>query len=222
VTELGFLAAYVSPDGDGKRNTPPMHASYWYPLYGRCQELGVPIIVHGTDPPPDLSADASDLNRLYELNFMVPQSIAMATLRQHPELFERFPGLRIIVCHCGGFVDRLGENSPFRARANSQRLPEGLFTDTAAYDLEFLALAIKQRGAAQFAFGSEAPGAGTEPRPGTERSADDLVPMFEEHPTLSFLSDREKADILHNAPARLAPGLADPLTHNAAARTKAY
>jgi predicted TIM-barrel fold metal-dependent hydrolase len=222
VRELGFVAAYVSPDSNGRGVTPPMDAPYWYPLYEHCQGLGVPIIVHGTDPPPNPNSDTTNLNRLYELNFMVPQSVAMATLRQHPELFERFPGLRIIVCHCGGFVDRLGEDAPFRAKVNEQRLSEGLFADTAAYDLDFLSLAIKQRGASQFAFGSEAPGAGTEMRPGTERTADDLVPMFAEHPTLSFISDGERADILHNTPARLVPGLADPLAHNAAAGANAY
>jgi hypothetical protein len=163
-----------------------------------------------------------EMVRYFEFNFMVPQSIAMVTLRQHPEIFERFPGLRIIVCHCGGFVDRLGENAPFRARENQERLSQGLFYDTAAYDLDFMALAIKQRGVSQFAFGTEAPGSGVEPRPGTEHSADDLIPMFESHPTLSFLSDAEKTDILHHTPARLAPGLADPAAQNAKARVKAY
>jgi predicted TIM-barrel fold metal-dependent hydrolase len=165
---------------------------------------------------------AMEMTRYFEFNFMAPQSIATATLRQHPEIFERFPGLRIIVCHCGAFLDRLGENAPFRAKENKDRLSQGLFYDTAAYDLDFIALAIKQRGASQFAFGTEAPGSGTDLRPGTERTADDLIPMFESHPTLGFLSDEEKADILHHTPAKLAPGLADAAAQNAKARVKAY
>jgi len=146
----------------------------------------------------------------------------MATLRQHPEVFERFPGLRIIVCHCGGFIDRLGEDAPFRAKDTKERVAGGLFYDTAAYDLDFLSLAIKQRGPSQFTFGTEAPGSGTELRPGTKYTADDLIPMFESHPTLSFMSDQEKTDILHNTPAKLAPGLADAAAQNAKARVKAY
>jgi predicted TIM-barrel fold metal-dependent hydrolase len=221
VTELGFVAAYVSPDPTGKGNTPPMHTAYWYPLYAKCQELGVPILVHGTDVP-NPQFHAWEMNRYFEFSFMVPQSIATVTLRQHPELFERFPGLRIIVCHCGAFLDRLGPNAPFRARDNHDRLAQGLFYDTASYDLDFLALAIKQRGVAQFAFGTETPGSGTEPRPGTQYTADDLVPMFESHAALSFLSDQEKTNVLHHTPARLAPGLADTAAQNARARAKAY
>ncbi len=221
VKELGFVATYVSPDINGKGSTPPMNTPYWYPLYEKCQELGVPIIVHGTDVV-NPNFHAMDMNRYFEFNFMVPQSIAMATLRQHPEIFERFPGLKIIVCHCGGFLDRLGEDAPFRAKGNKDRLAEGLFYDTAAYDMDFLSLAIKQRGTSQFTFGTEAPGSGIEPRPGTKYSADDLIPMFESHPALSFMSEKEKTDILHNTPAKLAPGLADATAQNAKARVKAY
>ncbi|HZT07589.1 MAG TPA: amidohydrolase family protein [Chloroflexota bacterium] len=221
VTELGFVAAYVSPDPNGKGNTPPMHSPYWFPLYQRCQDLGVPIIVHGTDVV-DPKFHAWEMNRYFEFGFMVPQSIAMATLRQHPEVFERFPGLRIIICHCGGFIDRLGENAAFRAKEHRDRVAGGLFFDTAAYDTDFLALAIKQRGFTQFTFGTEAPGSGVEIRPGTNRTADDLVPMFESDPALSFLTDEQKKDILHSTPARLAPGLADAAAQNAKARAKAY
>src|SRR5207249_5632523 len=126
------------------------------------------------------------------------------------------------VCHCGGFLDRLGEDAAFRAKEHRERVAGGLFYDTAAYDLDFLALAIKQRGTAQFTFGTEAPGSGVELRPGTKYTADDLIPMFESHPALGFMSDAEKTDILHHTPARLAPGLADAAAQNARARAKAY
>ena len=221
VTELAVVAAYVSPDITGKGNTPPMNMPYWFPLYEKCQELGIPLLVHGTDSLNPYIRHM-DINRSFEFNFMFPQSLAMATLRAHPEIFERFPGLRIIVCHCGGFLDRLGENHAFRGKDKQARLAEGLFYDTAAYDLDYLSLAIKQRGVSQFTFGTEAPGSGREPRPGTDYTADDLIPMFESHPTLSFMSDAEKTDILHNTPAKLAPGLADATAQNAKARVKAY
>src|SRR5262249_45333543 len=141
VTELAVAAVYVSPDPNGKGNTPPLHAPYWYPLYQRCQELGVPILIHGTDVV-NPNFHAMEMNRYFEFNFMVPQSIATVILRQHPEIFERFPGLRIIVCHCGGFLDRLGENAPFRAKRNKDRPSQGLFYDTRAYELDVLAVAI--------------------------------------------------------------------------------
>jgi predicted TIM-barrel fold metal-dependent hydrolase len=46
VRNEGFVAAYVSPDPKGQRTTPGMNAPYWFPLYERCVELDVPIIVH--------------------------------------------------------------------------------------------------------------------------------------------------------------------------------
>ena len=46
--------------------------------------------------------------------------------------------------------------------------------------------------------------------------------MFENHPTLSFLSEQDRQDILHNTPAKLAPGLADAAATNAKAKVKAY
>ncbi|MDQ1425513.1 MAG: 4-oxalmesaconate hydratase, partial [Acidimicrobiaceae bacterium] len=48
VNELGFVAAYVSPDPDGKRTAPGVHSRWWDPLYARCVELDVPVIIHGT------------------------------------------------------------------------------------------------------------------------------------------------------------------------------
>ena len=145
--------------------------------------------------------------RYFELGFMLPQTIATVTLRHNPQLFERFPGLKIIVCHCGGFVDRMGEGAPYRAIGND--VDRNLFYDSAAYDLDFLALGIKQRGPAQIVFGTEAPGSGREIRPGTELSADDFVPLFESDPALDFLTEEQKLDILHNTPAKLVPGLED-------------
>src|SRR5207247_10129844 len=124
--------------------TPPMTTAYWYPLYEKCQELRVRILVHGTDVR-NPNFHAMDMNRYFEFNFMVPQSIATATLRLHPEVFERFPGLRVIVCHCGGFIDRLGEAAAFRAQENRDRLAECLSYDTAAYHLYYPFLTLTQR-----------------------------------------------------------------------------
>ena len=101
-------------------------------------------------------------------------------------------------------------------------LSKNLFFDTCSYDLDFLAVAFKQRGVSQMAFGTEAPGSGTAIRPGTEVSADDMVPMIGGHETLSFLSEQDKQDIFYNTPAKLAPGLADGAATNAKAKVKAY
>ncbi len=222
VTEYGFVATYVSPDITGRRDSPSMNEPYWYPLYEKCQELGVPIIVHGTnglDPRYKTFKSGGGHNPYYQLNFMSEQSMATVYLRQNDQ-FERFPGLKIMICHCGGFVDRLIGESDFLG--GGRDTSANLFYDTCSYDLDFLATAIKQRGVSQFAYGTEAPGSGTNIRPGTEYTADDMVPMIAEHPTLSFLSEQDKQNIFHNTPAMLCPGIVDAAATNAKAKVKAY
>ena len=102
VGELGFVAAYVSPDPDGKRTAPGVHSPWWDPLYARCVELDVPVIIHGTangDPR------AADIPNNYQLNFLTEQYLAGQFLtRGH--VFERHPQLRVLICHCGGALER--------------------------------------------------------------------------------------------------------------------
>jgi predicted TIM-barrel fold metal-dependent hydrolase len=212
VLDYGFVAVYVTPDITGRRDSPSMNDRYWDPIYNRCQELDVPIIVHATD---GLDPRYRDLPRMmFQLPFVTEQYLALCLLRQG-DVFDRFPGLKIVVCHCGGALDRhIGD---YAWLCRDRDLSANLFYDTCAYDLDFLATAIKQRGVSQFAFGSEAPGGGTNQRPGTDRTADDMVPMIGDDPVMSFLSDAEKIDIFHNTPAKLFPGLVDTLATNAAA-----
>ena len=224
VNEYAFVAACVSPDITGRRDTPAVTEPYWYPLYERCQELDVPIIIHGTngfDPRfTSYQADTSVHNPYYQMNFMSEQAMAFIFMRHNPELFQRFPWLKVIFCHCGGFLDRLLAPSDFVDAHNE--LTNNLYFDTCSYDLDFLSVAIKQRGVSQMAFGTEAPGSGTGIRAGTEHTADDMVPMIGGHETLSFLSEQDKQDIFYNTPAKLAPGLADAAGTNAKAKVKAY
>jgi predicted TIM-barrel fold metal-dependent hydrolase len=159
------------------------------------------------------------VQRYFEFSFLPVQSFANVILRES-DVFERYPGLKVIICHCGGFIERLGPGAQFRAKSRYHL--DNLFYDTSAYDTDFIGLAIKQRGVSQFAFGTEAPGSGTELRPGTEFSADDLVPMFEGDPALAFLSEDDKIDILHDTPLRLFPGLDDAAGINARASVKAF
>ncbi len=217
VDQYAFVAACVSPDITGRRDSPAMSDPYWYPLYKKCQELDVPIIIHGTD---GLDPRYRSLPlQYYQMTFLTEQYMALATLRMNDQ-FERFPGLKVIVCHCGGALDRhIGDYAWLaRDRDNSANL----FYDTCSYDLDFLATAIKQRGVSQMLFGVEAPGGGVNNRPGTDRTADDMVPMIAEHPTLSFLTEQDKMDIFHNNPARIVPKLVDARATNATAKVKAF
>jgi predicted TIM-barrel fold metal-dependent hydrolase len=207
VRDYGFVAAYATPDVTGRRDTPGMHEPYWFPLYDKAQELGIPIIVHGTcgqDPRYRV------VPHNYQLAFSTEQYIATQLLRWGDQ-FKRFPELKIVMCHMGGGLDRfIKESETLNPHNDTSR---NLFFDSCAYDIDYLTTAIKQRRVSQVCFGVEAPGSGQTVRPETGRPSDDMVPVIA---GLEFLSEQDKVDIFHNNPARVCHGLA------AAARSDAH
>lgn len=198
VSDYGFVATYVSPDPDGRRTTPGMHEPYWYPLYERCEQLGLPIIVHGTNA---LDRRYSVVPHNYQLGFVTEQYLATQFLGHGP-VFERFPGLKVIVCHCGGALNRF---IPSDFHLPQRDLSNNLFYDTCGYDVHFLEAAIKQRGVSQVCFGVEAPGSGRAVRPETGRTSDDLIPVLR---SFEWLSEDDRRQIVHANPARVCPALA--------------
>jgi predicted TIM-barrel fold metal-dependent hydrolase len=198
VTEYGFVAAYVSPDPGGERKTPGMHEPYWYPLYERCQTLGLPLIVHGTNC---LDPRISFIRSNYQIGFVVEQFIATQIL-SHSDVFERFPELKVVVCHCGGALDRFIDAAGHRGRSD---LSNNLFFDTCAYDADFLATAIKQWGVDRMLFGTEAPGSGATMNPKTGKSSDHLIEVID---AMEFLSEDDKLKIMNQNAAKVFPPLA--------------
>jgi hypothetical protein len=51
-------------------------------------------------------------------------------------------------------------------------------------------------------FGTEAPGSGQAVRPETGKTSDDMIPILD---AISFLSDSDKMDIMHNNGAKFLP-----------------
>jgi predicted TIM-barrel fold metal-dependent hydrolase len=198
VGEYGFAVAYLSPDPKGRRTTPGMHEPYWYPVYARAQELGIPLIVHGTN---SLDPRYRVVPHNYQLGFLTEQYLAGQFL-SHGDVFDRFPELKVIICHCGGALDRFIPTDPHIAQKD---LSENLFYDTCGYDLIFLEAAIKQRGVPRMVFGTEAPGSGRAVRPETGRTCDDLVPVIG---SFDFLTEEDKVKIFSDNPARVVPALA--------------
>lgn len=198
VDEYGFVATYVSPDPDGRRTSPGMHEPYWFPLYERCEALGLPIIVHGTN---SLDRRYAVVPHNYQLGFVIEQYLATQFLG-HSDVFDRFPGLNVIVCHCGGALNRF---IPTDFHLPQRDLSGNLFYDSCGYDLHFLEAAIKQRGVDQVCFGVEAPGSGRAVRPETGRTSDDLLPVLRD---FDWLSDEDRRKIVHFNPARVCPALA--------------
>jgi predicted TIM-barrel fold metal-dependent hydrolase len=197
VGELGFVAAYVSPDPDGKRTAPGVHSTWWDPLYARCVDLDIPIIVHGT-----MNADprAADIPNNYQLNFLTEQYLAGQFLtRGH--VFDRHPQLRVLICHCGGALERFIATDD--THIGQRNLVDNLFYDTCAYDLDFLTAAIRQKGVDSMCFGVETPGSGSAPRADTGRPGDDLVPVID---GFDWLTADDKDKIFHHNPLRFCAG----------------
>ncbi len=198
VSEYNFAATYLSPDPKGARTTPGVNEPYWYPLYERCSELNLPIIVHGTncqDPRHN------PLPQNYQMGFVMEQFLA-TQLYSHTDVFERFPNLKVIVCHCGGALNRFIKSD---SHLSQKDLSNNLYFDTCAHDVDYLTAAIKQRTVSQTLFGTEAPGSGAavrQPGEGPGKTGDDLVPVIS---SFDWLSEEEKIDIFHNNPARIFP-----------------
>ena len=198
VDEYGFVAAYVTPDPGGERKTPGVHEPYWYPLYEECEGRNIPIIVHGSNV---LDRRLRIIPQNYQVGFYVEQFIA-TQLYGHSDVFDRFPGLKIMVCHCGGGLDRFVKTDP---HLPSRDTSANLFFDTNAYETNYLTAAIRQRGVNQMCFGTEAPGSGWNPRPENGAPSDDLVPVIA---GMDWLSEEDKIKIFHDNPVKVIPRLA--------------
>ncbi len=195
VKELGFVGGYVNPDPGADKQTPGMADEYWYPIYEKSQELDAPLMVH-----PSMSHDPriEHIPANYQMNNYTEEFLAMHILG-HSKVFEIFPRLKILICHCGGALNRFIPTDPHNSQTD---LKNNLYYDACAYDKDFLAAAIKQRGVDQMCFGTEAPGSGGAKRPDTGRPSDDLVPVID---SLEFLTADDKEKIFHKNPLKVFP-----------------
>lgn len=188
VKELGFAGALINPDPGGDRGTPGVHSEYWYPLYEKSQELDAPLILH-----PSISCDPriEIVPHNYQINNVTEEWVAQQ-LYLHSDVFKTFPRLKVVICHCGGALNRFIERDA--RHAGGTKWENNLFFDTCAYEEAFLAAAITQKGVDQMLFGTEAPGSGGAVRPDTGRPSDDLVPVIDK---IDFLSQEDKLKIFN-------------------------
>ncbi|MEO6376509.1 MAG: amidohydrolase family protein, partial [Caulobacteraceae bacterium] len=223
------VGAIVNPDPGADRQSPGLNARYWDPLYQRAQDLDTTLIVH-----PSLTKDTrlDGIPNAYQYNNLTEETLATLLLEKG-DVFDRFPRLRIVVCHCGGAPRRMLEygipldctnpsrgpdnmvgdsgevaggqvGSLFRKEKKPPRnLDANLYFDTCAYDPHFLTAALKQRGVHRMVFGTEVPGSGSDLLNPVTGMGSDNVLALID--SFDFLTEQAKLDIVHHNPLKVFP-----------------
>jgi len=193
VKELGFVGAYLNPDPAGDKQAPGVHEEYWHPLYDKAVQLDVPLMVH---PSTTYDKRLEVIPANYQMNNYLEEFVAM-NLYMHSKIFQTFPKLKIVICHCGGGLHRFIANDHHVGQGDFSK---NLFYDSCVYDVSYLEAGIKQRGVDQILFGTESPGSGGAIRPDTNRASDDMIPVID---SLGFLSAEDKLKILQKNPLKV-------------------
>jgi predicted TIM-barrel fold metal-dependent hydrolase len=208
IKEYGFTSTYLSPDPDGRHNSPGMNTGYWDPVYKVLQDNDMPVFIHGSNC---LDPRIAHIPGNYQLGFVVETFLASRILA-YGDQFQRFPNLRICIAHGGGALDRFVASSGHRI-PHGKDVSNNLFFDTCLYETDYLSLSIKQWGVANTCFGTEAPGSGGAVRKpednanqaGVGTTSDNLVPVID---SLPFLSEADKIAIMHDNPLKVFPSFA--------------
>jgi predicted TIM-barrel fold metal-dependent hydrolase len=193
IKELGFVGAYLNPDPAGDKQAPGVHEEYWHPLYDKAVQLDVPLMVH---PSTTYDKRLEVIPANYQMNNYLEEFVAM-NLYMHSKIFQTFPKLKIVICHCGGGLHRFIANDHHVGQGDFSK---NLFYDSCVYDVNYLEAGIKQRGVDQVLFGTESPGSGGAIRPDTNRASDDMIPVID---SLAFLSAEDKLKILQKNPLKV-------------------
>ena len=108
IKELNFVGAYLNPDPAGDKQTPGVHEEYWHPLYDKAVQLDVPLMVH---PSTTYDRRLEIIPANYQMNNYLEEFVAMQ-LYMHSKIFQTFPKLKIVICHCGGGLEPLHPQRP--------------------------------------------------------------------------------------------------------------
>lgn len=193
IKQLGFKGCLLNPDPyeNNGGEAPGLGDRYWYPLYEKLCDLGVPAHIHATGSRSDRVP--------YSLHFINEETIAVYNL-VNSSVLDDFPELKIVVSHGGGAIPyQLGRFEAGSIRPGMKRLfSEGmrkLYYDTVLYTEGALRLLIETVGVDQCLFGSECPGVGSKKLQGCDHTMDHTAPIIAK---FDFLSDADKKKIFED------------------------
>jgi 4-oxalmesaconate hydratase len=189
INDLGFVGVLVNPDpGEGNGRSPLMSDPYWFPLYDKLQDMDVPALLH---------CAGCNGRENYSEHFITEESLAITAIARS-DVFDRFPGLKLIVPHGGGSIPyqlgrwvahegKFNNLDPATARTRYVDKLRKFYYDTCLYTAEALDLLVKVVGSDRVLFGTE--------RPGSGYGLEDLKPVIE---SLTTLTDADRRAIFED------------------------
>ncbi len=187
--DLGFVGFNVNPDvaAGGQPFTPSMSDPWWNPLYEALLDFDVPALIHA-------SATSNPALHMNGSHYTSADAAVVFDLCWG-DVYDRFPGLKLIVPHGGG-------SAPFnwnRHRAlhvQSGKTPfeervKNVYFDTAVYDADAMEMLIRKVGPDNLLYASEPFGTAKATDPETGRPFDETIGYVDAVETLTD-ADREK------------------------------
>jgi 4-oxalmesaconate hydratase len=201
VTQLGFVGCNLNPDpAGGFWSSPPLTDSYWFPIYEKMTELGVPAMIH-------VSTSCNPAAHTLGAHYLNADTTAFMQLVQG-RLFERFPTLRFVIPHGGGAVPyHWGRFKGIATREKYPPIEENVMTnvsfDTCVYHQPGIDLLTSVIGPDNILFASEMLGAVRGNNPDGDFPWDDTKRYVES----AKLSDDDRAKIFESNARRVYPRL---------------
>jgi 4-oxalmesaconate hydratase len=199
VTELGFVGVNVNPDPSGTWAGRPVTDPSWNPLWEVIEELDVPAMVHVS------TACNPNFHTLGAHYLNADTSVFMQLLQG--DLFQRFPGLRLVIPHGGGAVPYHWGRYRGLAMRNGWPDPAELlgnvFFDTAVYHQPGIDLLTRVVPSTNILFSSEMLGAVRGADPATGIPWDDTLRYVE----AAGLSPDDLAAVCETNARRVYPAL---------------
>lgn len=190
VNDLGFVGCNINPDVSGgvQPFTPSLGSEWWYPLWEKMVELDIPGMIHVS----------STLNPAMHINgtHYVAWDIAAVVELCNSEVFDDFPGLKLIVPHGGGSIPfQFSRHRALHVLAGQRPFEDmvrNIFFDLAVYDKDAMEMIIRKIGSDRILYASEMFGTAEAVDPKTGRGFDDTVPMLK---GIAWLGDLEREKI---------------------------
>jgi 4-oxalmesaconate hydratase len=157
INEYGFVAINLNPDPSGGHWTsPPLSDRYWYPVYEKMVEYGIPAMVH-------VSTSCNACFHTTGAHYLNADTTAFMQCLTS-DLFKDFPDLKFIIPHGGGAVPY--HWGRFRGLAQEMKKPpldelllKNIYFDTCVYHQPGIDLLAKVIPVKNVLFASEMIGA---------------------------------------------------------------